>query len=327
VSEEQVHDQHDVVENEVSLVDIGRVVVRRKKVFFVIFILCLLIGIVHSFFMTPVYKYQQDIKLATYFENGKLKSLQDSQTVLDLLQQVYIPNVVMKFNDQNKKLQHLSVTAFQANLLNKNNNLAQLSVVGPLSDASTYSQLFNKILSELIKEEKTIIQGQYDYLQDQVNINEQNLKNVKQHDHYINDTFDNFTKNVSLYIAKLQDNKNDAHLSTSNNLLTALLLSNSLGQKPADSLYTAQVALLDKMHNNSQQEADLAAKMIDLKSTLKSLKTSSFISEIQYSDKPIGLSSKKGILAIAVLLGVILGLLGVFVTELFLKIKQKKADE
>lgn len=186
----KINGQKPGSEQTMDLLGMVKLVVRRKWVFVITVILCLLIGILYVCIKKPLYEYKQMIQPATYLSsfnaqlssfNAQLSSFnaqlsssmptsvqrnnfQSANKIMQLTKFIYLPYGIKKLNRSLSANNYISSKMVDVDLGSGNakmefdkNNFIVLTAKGTKQDRGKFEKLFSMILANIQQEENEII--------------------------------------------------------------------------------------------------------------------------------------------------------------------------
>lgn len=101
--------ENNVSDDEISLVDLAKIIYRRRKVFYIIFGTVFFIGFMATLFKGEVTTYRSQFQMAEYAnEKGEQKPIESTQLVIKKIAEIYYPIVKRNYKKEhnNEKLTH-----------------------------------------------------------------------------------------------------------------------------------------------------------------------------------------------------------------------------
>ena len=321
-------------EDEISLIDLWVVLVRRKKVFFYIMLLSLIAGILFSFSKPIVYGYTTSIEIGTRptANNGDV-AIESVQTTLAKLQEGYIPLVLASQNtDSSGQAKAVNIKAAVA----KGSDIIRLSIAGTERNEQIYIQLLNDVVekikldhkrvSSLVKKDLQLAIKKQENISAQL-INEQllmqsQMKRLDKKELLLNKRIDN----LSEFVRSNENLRRSASKSKGDQgaILTLMMLDNELRSsrellaelenQSYLSLANEREVLHNEMAANEKKQLENEQIVDKNKSQLANLLKTRAIVKPFKSIKPVG-TSRKLVLVLFVVVGFMLSLISVFVVE------------
>jgi len=165
----KINDQKPDSEQTMDLIGLARSVIRRKWVFVITVILCLLIGILSVCIRKPLYEYKQIIQPATYLSsstptNVQRNDFQSANKIMQLTKVIYLPHGIKELNRSLPTNDYVSSEMVDVDIGLGNdktgsdrNNFIVLTAKGTKQDRGKFEKLFNIILANIQQEESEII--------------------------------------------------------------------------------------------------------------------------------------------------------------------------
>ncbi len=87
-------DSNTACDDEISLLDLLRVLVEEKRVILIVFLVFVVLGVSYALLRPEVYRYTTTIEIGTIMEDGRAILIDRPETVLAKIQEAYIPYVL-----------------------------------------------------------------------------------------------------------------------------------------------------------------------------------------------------------------------------------------
>jgi hypothetical protein len=153
-------------QNDLNIYDLWLIFAKHRRLFWTVFAVVMLVGIVIILLKHQHYIYTQNIKIAGYFNNDQNVTFQKPDTVISMITTTYLPKVLAQYNSQ-----HSSHPVY----LGKNNlsvtntgEVINLTTQGTMEKQQIYAELFRGILVQLIKDVDPQVQITRNYLTNQL---------------------------------------------------------------------------------------------------------------------------------------------------------------
>ena len=101
-----IHEVNYSADNEISLVDLAMILVRRKRIIVVITTFVILLSVITAFLMPKSYTFATSIEIGSQIIDGTIKPFESPETLLAKMQHVFIPqtlNEQRQTNPENKE--------------------------------------------------------------------------------------------------------------------------------------------------------------------------------------------------------------------------------
>ena len=335
-----------VHDDEISLLDIWLVLVKRRSLFLSLILLALLIGVSAALTLPVKYNYTTTLEIGglSYDSQGKLVLVEPPSSVLAKLKQSYIPFVAHAYLQKNPGFEGVPVINAK---LEKNSNIILIDISGIEKYRNIYVQLLNSIVDQVKQDHKRISLLKVKDLE----LSQYKLKNqvgvLKNEEQLIQSQIRRVDKKELLLKARIKETryqlkissqakKNVAGAKGDEKALSLLMVDNdirSMRSVLADLEEELQITLENsreeisvKLTENQQMQAQTNISIQKLAVELDNLLETRAITEPMQSIKPVGVG-KKLIVIIALLAGMFIGLFAVFFAEFLSKARQRSAEQ
>jgi len=298
-------------DDEISLIDLTLVLIRRKWLITGIFIVCASLGLSYALLMQgdPVYRYSTVIELA-HLDDGK--PIESSETVRDLLMETFIPLAKDQLRSQYEDVSDVEVEVI---IPDGSDRLLQISSNGTIDSleaiSSVHHFLIENVKNELdgpMSREKEVLVLERESITDEL----ERLQVEKQR---IIERIDNAQQRLET--GRLLFNKAPLEATDEVRAMTLLII-----QSQIEEAHAQLINLEDQLYNTiPDRENRLNKDLTSINNRLESIMPTKARMITRQSDKPVGGSSNKLILALSVVLGVMLGIFGAFFAEFLAKAK------
>jgi hypothetical protein len=151
----------EITADEVSFSDIARVLVKQKKIFWSVFFVIVIIGVLSISIRQPVYKFSQFVELASYYnDDGRKITVIEPKVAASYVKKIFLPNY---FAPNNKDINSLKIEESFTINSSGNNNL-YFSIDGIMSQKSFVEQMFQNLIKQLSDNTQPLIQKKRDNL-------------------------------------------------------------------------------------------------------------------------------------------------------------------
>ncbi|NOQ88507.1 MAG: hypothetical protein GQ550_06235 [Gammaproteobacteria bacterium] len=145
-------------EDEISLIDLWLVLVRRKKIIVSILAISFLLGIAAALLIPKKYNYSSTIEIGTTIDNSgeatQTRLIDDPQTVLAKIQESYISLVQHDYALQNPDDDHVYGVKVR---IPKNSKIIVVEAKGTEKQENIYKSLLQNIVDRVVKDHKRIM--------------------------------------------------------------------------------------------------------------------------------------------------------------------------
>ena len=332
-----VMDNH--AEDEISLVDLWLVLVKRKNVFFFIILISFLAGLLYAFLKPLAYEFSTSIEVGLRSDGVVIEP---TQSVLAKLQEAYIPLVLSVHNVDVPE--EAKITEIKSSVA-KGSDIIRLSVKGNESNESVYKSLLNSVVEKITTDHKRVSSlVKNDLLlsiKKQENISSQltnefilmqsQMKRLDKKEQLLNKRIESLSEfvrsNEKLRLAASKSTKNQG------DTLTLMMLDNELRSgrgllaKLEDQAYISlaneREVLRNKMFINETKQLENEQLVNKHKAQLVNMLETRAIVKPLKSQKPVGLSNKL-LLILFLVVGFMSSLIAVFVIEFLERVKSSE---
>ncbi|MBN1684165.1 MAG: hypothetical protein JW855_01835 [Gammaproteobacteria bacterium] len=246
------------LEEEIDFINIVKIFIKRKKLFWGSFLFFLCLGLIYTFlFYTPKYQYSIYLQTAGYYQQTNFIPLQDPEKLDYVLQKIYAPEFVDIYNASHPQLQKISIR-----LSDNNKNLIKVDIITKKMNTEIYTNIFQSFLSMLNHQESSVFDRTYGNFQEKINFIRQQLIYLANIQSIWKNQFIN-NKALNQQAVKMADIRNQ----NVDSLLSQYILNNSK-IKMGDSAYVM---------------ADLNQRLVDLQYNLSSLEKTHIFNKIPAS--------------------------------------------
>ena len=326
-------------EDEISLVDLWLVLVKRKNVFFFIFLISLVMGLFYAITKPLAYEFSTSIEIGSRVNGVTIEPI---QTVLAKLQEAYIPLVLASYNaDSSAKTKITDIKSSVA----KSSDIISLSIVGRDNNEEIYKSLLNEVVEKITTDHKRVsslvkndlllnIRKQENIsvqLANEFILMQSQMKRLDKKEILLNKRIES----LSEFIRKNEELRLAASKSKGNQggTLTLMMLDNELRSgrellaKLEDQSYLSLVndreVLRNKMSINDKKQLENEQLINRYKAQLANTLETRAIVEPLKSLKPVGVSNKL-ILILFLVVGFVTSLIAVFFIEFLEKVKSSQ---
>lgn len=331
-------------EDEISLVDMWLVLMKRKKLLLGTFGIFALIGLIAAIVLPKSYSYNTTIEIGSRIVNDIVQPIESPETLLAKINESYVPLIQHRFQKQNPDQSGI----FEMNArIPKGSQIIVLDSKGPESDAGIYMTLQEWVVDEVKKDHQRILEVVRKELEISRNEAQSKLEELKDNTKLLASREKRLGEVAELLKQQITDAKKDLASSEANRkravneatnatkAMTLLMLDNEI-QQQRKRLATLEERLIyevaegqdqvtklvsDNLRNQQNQQdviARISAQLANL------VETRSLVPPMQ-SMEPTGLG-RKMILMLALILGAMAALFLVFFAEFLQKVKEQSVE-
>jgi len=332
-------------EDEISLIDLWLVLAKRKKIFFFIMFLSLLVGFLFVSFKPLVFEFSTSIEVGTQPTNGRGEvAIESTQTTLAKLQEGYIPLVLAShYVSSPEWTEVIDIKASVA----KGSGIIRLSVSGLERNAEVYKRLLSDVVEKIQADHKRVSSLVVNDLQlgikKKENIGSQlvnesilmqsQMKRLDKKELLLNKRIDSLSEfiktNEKLRLSASEGKGNqDATLTLmmlDNELRTSRELLAELEDQSYLDLADEREVLSNKISDNEKRQLENMQIIAKDKAQLSNLLETRAIIKPLKSLKPVGVSNTL-VLILFVVVGFIMSLAAVFIVEFSERVKEAQLD-
>ena len=332
-------------EDEINLLDLWCVLVKRKVLLGAIMFLCVLLGLGYAMTRPQLFDFYTVIEIGSRVEGQKLVNIEQPASVLDKINSAYIPIVIAKYVEQNPVT--TSVPDISATL-GKGGSIINLNIKGQDDNQIIYYNLLSQITENIKNDHQRMFSVQRNELELSRNRVNNNLQQLKEQVAQLKIQKERITEKSKLLEMRIvntkklmvESNKSKQQALKNTNsegkALTFMMLENDLRQAN-DLLADLEEELhinLDNQRDNldsqiaqnlreqSEQLDQLAKNQIQLDNLLE---TRALIQPMK-SFQSVG-KSKKIIVIMSIVIGLFIALFVVFFTEFLDKARRYSAEK
>ncbi len=328
------------VEDEISLIDLIRVLFRRKWILLGVFVVGMLTALVAAMLHEQQFLYSASIEVGTVLDmHGDSSPVESTTAVISRLNEAIIPSLLADYASKHRGSKLPGISARSS----RSSELLILEGKGSLSQAEAIVELENAILARLKKgqsslfelEKMEVVNALVDkdaQLQEETN-RQESFKAA-------------LARNERLYLlreAQLKESiRSIERLTTSRNKLgrgdssvLAQLLADAeiekaqrmrleLEQSVNLDLPAAKDELRRQLVESARKQTSIEADIVKTKLQLENVRETRFVSEPDANPTPTG-AGKKGIIAVGTVLSALLAIIAVFLAEFIVRTRQELA--
>ena len=332
-------------DDEISLVDLWLVLVKRKKLLFFIMGLFIVGGLILAFVLPKQYSYSTSIEIGSRIIKDNVQPIESPETLLAKIQESYIPLVQHQYRKENPT--DLGKYGIKARIP-KGSQIIVLGSKGSEKNSSIYTALQQRVVDEVKNDHKRILEIIRKEMEIARNEALSKLEEIKDISKLLLARESRLTSVAELLKNQIEDAKKDLAIAEKNRqrsikeatneakAMTLLMLDNEV-QQQRERLATLEERLIteiaegqDKLakeiSDNIRTQQNQKDKIARVEAQLANLVETRALVPPMQSNEPTGLS-KRLILAIAIILGIVLGVFVVFFAEFIQKANKQMQEE
>ncbi len=337
------HTRSDALD-EISLVDVVLVLVKRKKIFLSVLGFSILSAAALALLHDNTYLYATSLEIGTFYEDKEQVFVDTPQTVLSKLEEGYIPAVLNKYYATNPAAPRVRITA----RLPKGSEVVVIESKAKANLGETIKQLESQIIdliktdhartidvkrSGLLMRQENLVRHQND-LRDKERMLRSDKERLLVLKKLVTQQMDSVKAQVNDAIA----NRKKARTSVSDETkaMTLLMIDNEINQNRnrlaglEERLYVdipnSRVELDKALADNAREQEANKAEIASLDLVMKNFRETRAIIEPTQSIAPIG-KGEATIAALGVLLGGMLAVFAVFIAEFLDRARRRLAEQ
>ena len=170
-----IHDARYSSNDEISLIDLAKILIKRKKLISIIIICFLIAGVIAALAIPQKYTYSTSIEIGSQILNGSIEAFEPPETLLAKLQHSYIPQVLTEqrlTDSENKRTYRIKAN------IPKNSTIIVIEVKETEDKADLMKTLLSSITQNAINDHKRIFESVKLNLQSQLKIANTKLANL-----------------------------------------------------------------------------------------------------------------------------------------------------
>jgi len=332
-------------EDEISLIDLWLVLVKRKRIIIAVLGACVLAGLFVALLMPKEYRFNTSIEIGSRVIQNNVQPIESPETVLAKIQESYVPLVQHNYLKQQAEDERVyEVTA----RVPKGSQLIVLESRGAEEYGDRYKELQQQVVDEVKKDHQRILGIIRKELEIVRNEAVHKLEELKDHNNLLLSREKRLDEVTVLIKRQIEGAKLDLQDAEKNRLrsikeainaekaMTLLMLDNDvhkqreriakLEERLIVEVAGGQDELNKSLSDNTRAQQNQQDKISRIEVQLLNLvETRSLVPPMQ-SNKPIGLG-KKIILLLAAVVGFILAIFAAFFMEFLEKVKQRQEDD
>lgn len=333
-------DSHSYSEDEISLIDLWGVLLRRKAVLGAVVALCLAAAVAVAVLKSDKYIYATTLEIGAVLEDEKQVFIDTPDTVLSKIKEGYIPAVLNEYAKTANDADEIEISV----RVPKNSTLVVMESKGKETQGDVIKILERQVIERVLQDHGRIIDvtkrnivtqvdklmRHNDGLKDQQKV----LINDKERIKVISELVERQLAGVKAMADDAAANRKSvrSNIGDETRAMTLLMIDNEINQhreRVAELEERLHVALPDEKDNlekaladNLRAQANNQADIEKLNLTLKNIRETRAIIEPTQSLKPTGVS-KPLIVVLGAVLGLFLGIFAAFFAEFLAKAREQ----
>ncbi|GAB4365849.1 MAG: hypothetical protein Kow0060_23410 [Methylohalobius crimeensis] len=330
-------------EDEINLVDLWRVLVRRQWVLWVVLFLAVTASVAAALLLPKKYFYRANVEIGTVPVNGDLQLIEDPNTVLAKVKEGYIAKAVSDLFARQPEYEGLEIEA----RLPKGSQMLVIEGKGPKTDQSVYLGVIDEVLDLLFKDHQRMLdiartelearlqaeKSRVLQLEDQKTVLAAELERLDDLDALLKDEIQQLRERLEASRARYA---RIATVKDASAAMTMLLVDNQI-QEDNQRLQALQERLLIGQKNRREElkkqiadtERSIQVQKLQVtqaETNLENMRMTRAIVPPMRSPAPVGIS-RKMIVALGLVLGLFVGVMAVFFAEFLSKAGEAEAAE
>jgi len=324
-------------DDEISLIDLWIVLVKRKKLFFGILLAILPIGLTATVVIPEEYSYKTSIEIGSRIVNGVVQPIESPETLLAKIQESYIPLIQSKYRQENQAFdKEFEIKA----RIPKGSQIIVLESKGIEETKGIYEDLQRSVVEEVKDDHRRVLEIIRNDLEASRNAAANKLDELKDQSILLVSREGRIDGMKMLLNKQIEEAKKDLdaaqknrsravkEASSATKAMTLLMLDNEVHEQRKRLAGLEERLLMDMANSHDEyakQIADNKRLQLNQQDTIAHLnsqlanlvETRALVPPMQ-SIKPIGLGSVS-ILAISFVLGIVIAVISAFIFEFITK--------
>lgn len=329
-------------DDEINLLDLWVVLVKRRYLFLVVSLIVLLAGIAFSYFNPVKYVYSTviEIGVAETSEGGKQAYIEDPKNVLAKIKQSYVPLMLNNYSINNQEFKDLPVIRSR---LEGKSNIIYIDLKGVEKNKAAYLELLDSIVDKVKRDHLRISLLNKKNLELSKYRKEHQILRLKDQEKLLLSQNKRLDKKEKLLEKRIREIKGllvkSAKLrqltasepNTEGQALALMMVDGELRESRETlarledqliiGLQNSREVMLNKLTANRQLQAEQAELRDMVTMKMDNLLETRAITEPLQSIKPVG-AGKKVIVGVSLILGLLIAVFAVFIVEFFDKAKR-----
>ncbi|MGD8570753.1 MAG: Wzz/FepE/Etk N-terminal domain-containing protein [Gammaproteobacteria bacterium] len=332
-------------EDEISLIDLWLVLVKRKNLLFAVLAVFALAGLTMALVVPKQYNYTTSIEIGSRIVRDDVQPIERPETVLAKIQESYIPLVQHQYRKQNPE--HSGNYSINARIP-KGSQIIVLESKGSEQIGDIYKNLQQNVVNKVQQDHQRILEVIRKELEIKRNEAVNKLEDLKDNGNLLVSQESRLTGLAQLLKDQIKGAKNDLKLAEKNRrravseatnatkAMTLLMLDNEVQQqrerlaKLEERLMVdvaeGQDRLANEIADNTRQQQTQKDKIARIEAQQANLVETRALVPPMQSTEPKGLG-KKMILVLALVLGFIVAVFTAFFAEFLQKARQQVQDD
>jgi len=328
-------------EDEISLIDLWLVLVRRKKLLIATFLAIVVMGLVAAFVMPKKYSYSTSIEIGSRVIEDRVQPIESPQTLLAKISESYIPFVQLQYRNESSGDDNIYKLSAR---VPKDSQIIVLESSGSEEQEAVYKDLQQRVINQVQSDHKRILEvirkeleisrneaiNKLEELKDNAKLFESREKRLSHIAELLNNQIEDAKKDLALAEKNRQRSVKEA--TNEAKAMTLLMLDNevqqqrqrlaNLEERRIVEIAESQDKLTNELASNIRQQQAQQGKIARVEAQLVNLVETRSLVPPMRSMEPTG-TGKRVILAIAMVLGFIVAVMTVFIAEFLQKAKEK----
>ena len=332
-------------DDEINLLDLWCVLLKRKTLFAVVLLLCVMLGLSYAMTRPQLFDFYTIIEIGSRFKNQEITHIEQPGSVIGKISSGYIPLVMADYIEKNPSIGGLPDIKVS---LGKDSSIINLNIAGQSDYQSVYFDLLNGVINSIKKDHQrmfSVERNELEFSSNQVNsvilqLKEKNAQLVAQRGRLTEKAKLLAARviNTKRLIADAEKNKQQAmsNASSEAKVWVMMMVENDLRQASnllADLEMQLHIdldneggVLSNQITQNSRNQQEQQDQLARIQIQLDNLKqTNAFIGPIK-SIKPVGKSSKL-IVLVSAIGGLFMAVFLVFMFEFIEKARRYAAEK
>ncbi|MDH5474028.1 MAG: Wzz/FepE/Etk N-terminal domain-containing protein [Gammaproteobacteria bacterium] len=331
--------------DEISLLDLWLVLIKRKNVFLGVLIVFVLSGLFFAVLKPDTYGFSTSIEIGTKIQAGDFEYIESPASVFEKINKVYIPLIISKMLTKYPDLDRNMIIDAS---LGKGSAIISLNVKGREDDQSVYFEILANVAKSIAQDHQRIflierkeIELQKNKINNQISALKEKAELYKAQQLRLNEKAQlvkERIENIKGLIADSERAKQEAlrKSNTEGKALAMMMMDNDLRQANkilADLQEELHIAIENKrdllvndLAENLRLQSEQQDQLTKLEIQLDNLLETRAIGEPMRSVRPVG-SSKKIVVLISIVVGAFIALFMVFILEFLEKVRNYKAEK
>lgn len=156
-----VNEYGQLREDEIGLIDLAAIFVRRRRVFYVVFIIVVFAGLAYALFSSDKYEYVSLIQLA---EHGDGEPVEQPAAVIATIKYSWLPEVSARFRAEHEKKLPFEVSAINP----EETSLIRLETDAEQKASDLVSNIYTALIKSIKKHQNNLLDAEKKNLQRQI---------------------------------------------------------------------------------------------------------------------------------------------------------------